>query len=65
MKDDLKKCEAHHDCFANRGQGCCRLLTSTVFPARGGRYEGDQCPFYKSAKQFEEEAEKYAGWRWR
>lgn len=65
MKDELKKCEAHPDCFANRGQGYCRLLTSTVFPSRGGRYEGDQCPFYKSAKQFEAEAEKYAGWRWR
>lgn len=65
MKDELKKCEAHLDCFANRGQGYCRLLTSTVFPNRGGRYEGDQCPFYKSAKQFEDEAEKYAGWRWR
>ncbi len=65
MKDELKKCEAHHDCFANRGQGYCRLLTSTVFRNRGGRYEGDQCPFYKSATQFEKEAEKYAGWRWR
>lgn len=39
------------DCFANKGEARCSLLTDTSFPKRGGTCPGDKCPFYKTVKE--------------
>jgi hypothetical protein len=35
------------ECFANRGTGHCRCLIDTHFENRGGKAEGEKCPFFK------------------
>lgn len=46
------------ECFANRNEGVCKILTSTSFPKRGGKAPGDCCPFFKTPDQIKEEAKR-------
>lgn len=65
MKDEsLKKC-LRVECFANRGTGTCRALRDTKFRERGGKYPGDQCPFFKTVKQVDEWNAIHPPVRWR
>lgn len=39
------------ECFANRGTGHCRCLVDTHFENRGGKAEGEKCPFFKTVRE--------------
>ena len=50
MYDDRKPC-GRLDCFGNRGEGRCSVLTDTRFSKRGGKAPGECCPFFKTVKE--------------
>ena len=64
MKDEFKPC-TRMECFGNRGEGRCRVLTDTMFKNRGGRYPGECCPFYKTYLKVEEWNAKHPAIHWR
>lgn len=39
---DIKPCDVHNDCFANK-DGCCTVLKDTDFGKK-------DCPFYKTSE---------------
>jgi hypothetical protein len=49
-------------CFGNRATGRCSALSNSSFPRRGGKGEGDKCPFFKTVAQAEKEA-RASNWR--